>query len=534
MQQQEQTFDIQKYRRIFLRHKALIIVILSTFLVFSTAAVLIMPNVYRARCVLLIRGSSKLDKVLLKVGDIRAIEAIDLLGIVREKMLGWEAVTQAIETCGLNKDIPKNDPKFLEDLYFTTIESVTVLPIGKDLIGVSYEGENPYINYKMLDSLVSSFMEYTLKLSRTEADESLDFIERDLVRLKNNLDDSEKKLQEFEEEHAAELPLTEGGKMAQLAVANKELADIERQILVENERLITLNTKIEGEKDSITGEVVKEANPAVAEFTKRIIDTEIELNDMRAKYYDGHPSINMAEKRLKALQEKLTEEKEKVISKETSVTNPIYTGLLEKKFEVELQLKTLYTRKTDVVSQIATLQEQVALIPALKQTLAKLQRDYNVNKELYNQRLQQRSRAELEKEMSLSMKESPFSIVEPPRISYTPVKSRKLKVFLMGVILGGIMAFGLAFGLEQVDQRFKGVDDAKDFLKMPIFGMIPTIITKGDLLKIRRRKRRRLISAGVAAILLIALTTVCIEVEPVNEVMHAGLEKIQKKMSNLK
>ncbi len=534
MQQQEQTFDIQKYWQIFLRRKALIIIILSVSFVFSTAAVLIMPNVYKSRCVLLIKGTSKLDKVLLKAGDVRGIEAVDLLGIVKEKMLGWEAVNHAIESCGLNKDIPKDDPKFLEELYFKTTESVTVLPIGKDLIGVSYEGENPYINYKMLDSLVSSFMEYTLKLSRTEADESLDFIERDLVRLKNNLDDSEKKLQEFEEEHAAELPLTEGGKMAQLAVANKELADIERQILVENERLITLNTKIEGEKDSITGEVVKEANPAVAELTRRITDAELELNDLHVRYYDGHPSINMTEKRLKALQGKLAEEKEKVISKETSVTNPIYTSLLEKKFEVELQLKTLYTRKKDVESQIATLQEQVALIPALKQTLAKLQRDYSVNKELYTQRLQQRSRAELEKELSLSTRESPFSIVEPPRISYTPSKSRKVKVFLMGIILSVAMAFGLAFGLEQIDQRFKSVDDARDFLQLPVFGMIPTIITKGDLLKTRKRKRRRLISAGAVAALLIALTTVCIKVEPVNEAMHAGLEKIQKKMSNLK
>lgn len=534
MQQEEQTFDIQKYLQIFLRHKVLIIIILSISFASSTGVVVIMPNVYKSRCVLLVRSASKLDKVLLRVGDVRGIEAMDLLGMVREKMLGWEAVTRAIEACGLNEDIPKDDPKFLETLYAKTIKSVMVFPIGKDLIQVSYEGENPYINYKMLDSLVFSFMEYSLKLLRTEADDSLDFIDRDLVRLKNNLDESERMLLEFEEQHQSELPLTEGGKMTQLAAADRELAETERQILVENERLIALTTKIEGEKDSITGEVVKEVNPTAAEVMKRIINAEIELNDLRVRYYDGHPSINMAEKQLKALQEKLTEEQEKIVSKETSITNPVYTNLLEKKFEVELHLKALYTRKKDIESQIAALQEQVGLIPTLKQTYGKLQRDYNISRELYMQRLQQRSRAELEKEMSLTTKESPFSIVEPPRISYTPIKSKKMKMFLMGVVLGGMMAFGLAFGLEQIDLRFKSVDDARDFLRLPVFGMIPPIITKGDLLKTRRRKRRRLISAGVIVLLLIALTTVCIKVEPVNEAMHAGLEKIQKKVSTLK
>ncbi|MGR3309899.1 MAG: GumC family protein [Candidatus Brocadiales bacterium] len=532
MQQQEQTLDIQKYLQIFLRHKMLIIIILVVSLVFSAVAALIMPDVYRSRCVLLIRGASKLDEVLSRKGS--KINARILLGMIRERMLGWEAVNKAIEACGLDKDIPKDDPEFLEKLYFKTTKSMLISSIGNDLIEVSYEGENPFINYKMLDSLVSSFMEYSLKLSRTEADESLDFIVGDLVRLKNVLDESERKLREFEEKHMAELPSSGGGKMAQLASANNGVREIERQILIENERLIALTAKIEGENTAITGEVVREVNPNAAVLKDRIIDTEIVLSDLRVKYYDGHPSVGMAEKRLKVLKEKFAEEKEKIISKETSIINPVYTGLLEKKFEVELQLMALYTHKKDLESQIATLLEQVALIPALKQTQAKLQRDYSVNKELYIRRLQQRSTAELEKEMSLSAKESPFSIVEPPRISNTPLKSKKMMTFLMGVVLGGMAAFGLAFGLEMIDPRFKSVDEARDLLQLPIFGMIPTIITNGDLLKSKRRKRRRLISAGVVVVLLIALTTVCIKVEPVNEAMHAGLEKIQKKVKQLK
>lgn len=534
MEQQEQTVDIQKYLQIFLRRKVLIIIILSISVVFSTAAVLIMPDVYRSNCLLLVKGASKLDKALMGGGGAGDIEAKDVLGMVRAKMLSWDAVTEAIEACGLIKDTPKNDPKLIEGLFSKTTRSVSIAPAGGGLIRVSYEGENPYINYKMLDNLVSSFMEFALKFSRTQADDSLEFIDRDLVRLRKNLDVSESKVREFEEKHISEFPLSEGGKMSLLTDANKELSGIERQLMVENERFIALNTKLEKEEASITGEVVTEANPKAKELQRRIIDTEVLLNDMRVRYYDGYPSIGMAEKRLKMLEDKLAEEEENVISKETSVTNPLYTRLLEKKFEMELRLRTLYIRKKDIESQIATLEEQVAFIPALKQEYAKLARDHKIDRELFTQRLQQRSRAELEKELSLSTKESLFSIVEPPRMSYTPLKTKKMKIFLMGIVLGGMAAFGLAFGLEQIDQRFKSVDDAREFLPLPVFGMIPTIITNGDFLKTRRRKRRQLISAGVAVVLLIALTTVCLKVEPVNEAMHAGLEKIQKKVGKLK
>jgi capsular polysaccharide biosynthesis protein len=48
--------------------------------------------------------------------------------------------------------------------------------------------------------------------------------------------------------------------------------------------------------------------------------------------------------------------------------------------------------------------------------------------------------------------------------------------FLMGIGLG----IGLVFGLEQIDQRFKTVDEIQDYLQIPALGVIPTILTKED------------------------------------------------------
>ncbi|MEE9213991.1 MAG: hypothetical protein V3U54_04230, partial [Thermodesulfobacteriota bacterium] len=150
-----------------------------------------------------------------------------------------------------------------------------------------------------------------------------------------------------------------------------------------------------------------------------------------------------------------------------------------------------------------------------------------VNKQLYGQRLLQKSKAELMREMSLDAKTNPFNIVEPARISYEPIKAIKIKIISMGVILGMGIGVGLIFGLEQIDQRFKTVDEVQEYLKIPALGMIPTILTETD---IRRKVKKRIILSGSLATFIIVTTTVCLVVEPVKTIVsdkaNVGWDKL--------
>lgn len=102
--------------------------------------------------------------------------------------------------------------------------------------------------------------------------------------------------------------------------------------------------------------------------------------------------------------------------------------------------------------------------------------DYEINKKLYEQRIMQKSKAELVQEMSLDSKSNPCNIVEPARISYEPLKGDKIKIIVMGTVLGKGLGIGLVFGLEQIYTRFKSIEDMQEYLNIPAVGMIPTII----------------------------------------------------------
>ncbi len=162
------------------------------------------------------------------------------------------------------------------------------------------------------------------------------------------------------------------------------------------------------------------------------------------------------------------------------------------------------------------LKDSIKSMPDYNQEFYELQRDYNLNKQLYEQRVLQRSKAELVKNISLDAKANPFTIVEPPRISISPLKANKIKIILMGFIFGPGLGIALIFGLLKIDRRFKTADEIKEYLQIPALGVIPTILTKTD----RRRKiRKRIVMTSLLVVFVISAVTVSFVVQPVKDVV---------------
>ena len=366
MEQENTSFDIHKYIKLLLRRKWLWIIPTVIFSIGAIVNALTLPDIYESNCTLIAERSGALNKVF------RANNRKDTSNI-REKMLGWQPVMQLIRTLDLDKDIPQNQQGALEKLYNEITGKVNVSARRDGLIRVSYRGENPEIVFRIVDGLVVNFVESTLKSSRNEAYETVEFVERDLERLKKNLNQSDKQLRLFEEEHVNEIPGSEGGKVLKLSAAENELAEVNRNITDVHETLTFLEDSLERENETVTGEIVHVPNPKVDVLARRISDLEINLITMRAKYYDGYPGIIMEENELAGLKKMLENESETIVSEEKVVNNPMYDSLMEQILSEQLQLKVLQRRRKEIESSITSLKKSINTIPTLKQEYMELQ-----------------------------------------------------------------------------------------------------------------------------------------------------------------
>jgi hypothetical protein len=174
---------------------------------------------------------------------------------------------------------------------------------------------------------------------------------------------------------------------------------------------------------------------------------------------------------------------------------------------------------------VASLKESIKDIPDYSQEFYELQKDYNINKQVYEQRVLQRSKAVLAKNISLDKRASPFKIIEHARESDKPIKVYKMRVLGMGLIVGLGLGIGLVLGLERIDQRFKTIDEAQQYLQIPALGMIPTILTKTD---IKRKFRKKIVLVSILVVFIITAVTASFVVQPVKVVFNDNFAKVIK------
>ena len=118
-------------------------------------------------------------------------------------------------------------------------------------------------------------------------------------------------------------------------------------------------------------------------------------------------------------------------------------------------------------------------VPRQEQELARLTRDTEVNEKLYAMLLERLETARISQELEDSENKTKFKIIEPARFPLKPVKPDKIKLGLMGFLLGAMAGFGCIYLVEYNDQSFKGVEELKSFFDLPVLGAISEIVTEG-------------------------------------------------------
>jgi len=114
--------------------------------------------------------------------------------------------------------------------------------------------------------------------------------------------------------------------------------------------------------------------------------------------------------------------------------------------------------------------------------------------------------AKITQSLEASKEGTRYTVLDPARLPLKPVKPNKLLVLFMGAFLGTCLGGSLVFSVEMLDHSFLGVDEAKQFLELPIFGAISKIVTTVDL-KIQKMRNAKItilsIIIGVALLIVI-------------------------------
>ncbi|MEW5895311.1 MAG: GNVR domain-containing protein [Candidatus Omnitrophota bacterium] len=207
-----------------------------------------------------------------------------------------------------------------------------------------------------------------------------------------------------------------------------------------------------------------------------IADLQDELDELLVDSTEKHPLVRQFRERIERKKEELRKENLE-FTEAAKIKSETNKGLID---SIESALNTL---GADTGADREGLYKMM-LIDKLGDVVA---RDAKVNEEIYNVLLERLETAKITQRLQTSKEGTKYTILDPPRVPLAPFKPNRLLVSLGGLLAGLAVGVGIVFFVEFFDKSFIDVQDAKEFLGVPLLGAISKITT---IEEVHREKAR--------------------------------------------
>lgn len=393
-----------------------------------------------------------------------------------------------------------------EELIEDVTKRVQISSAGRDnLYTLSFRDTKPERAKRVVQSIVSIFVESGLGDKRKDTDSARRFIEEQIKNYAQKLDEAETRLKDFKIKNLS--MLSEGGKdlTGQMGDIAGKLRDAQLQLREAENSRDALKRQLAGEEPVLLPDAATPSNGGISipEIDSRIDSLKKQLDELERRYTDKHPDVVGTQRIIEQLEKQRAEElktRRKTNSPALNANaNPVYQQMKIQLVEAEANIASLKTRVAEYQARQAQLRDFMKLGPQVEQELAQLNRDYEVNRRNYEGLVSRRESANISVEMESSAGVAEFRVIDPPSVPLKPAApNRRLLMPLVG-LLSLMLGAACALLISQIRPTFHDSRSLRDFTGLPILGSVSLIRSPER----RKRQRRQLavFAGGVGSLM---------------------------------
>jgi len=384
-------------------------------------------------------------------------------------------------------DIRTKTAEDKEKLIDHLTKDVELKSAGRDnLFTISYADTSPDTAKKIVQSLLTIFVESSLGDKRKDADQARRFLDEQIKVYEQKLVLAENALKEFKQHNLGFVPGQGPGQdyYSRLAEANAALAQARLELREAQNGRDAMRKQITGDEPVMLTDQEMTASP---ELESRIQNLRKNLDNLRLNFTEEHPDIVSSKRVLDQLEKQRKQEIDEKRKNGGGIRqNAAYQNLQVDLAEAEANVASLQARVGEYEHRLAAMRAAADKVPEVEAEFTQLNRDYDINKQNYEKLLSRRESAQISGDMDASTGIMDFRIVDPPRVPMTPSAPNRpffLTMILIGGICGGIFA---AFMLSQIKPTFTDRKTLRELTGLPILGSVSMIWTEREL---RKRKK---------------------------------------------
>jgi protein tyrosine kinase modulator len=480
----ELTFD--DYLAILQRQRLLIIIPVILCAAAGYLLCLVLPPKYTSHTVVLVQQPTIPDNYVKPV--VTEEDRNQRLASMQEQILSRTRLQHLVEQFGLYKKESKHVP--MEELVERLKKSITVTPLNPmpgtrslELPGFNVDvtlGE-ARLAQQVCTEITSMFMEQNLRLRQHRAEDTTQFLAKQLGEAKAKLDEQDAKLAAFQTRYIGELPEDEKtnltmleGMTPQLEAATQGLNQAQQEkAFVES----LLSQQLAALKSSQDGQ-----NPQTLD--QQLSNLQNQLVQLQGHYTEEYPDVVKLKNEIAELQKKIQNasaqdqdqgQSSGYKAKVPMMEPPQIQQLRAQLHQTELSINQKKHEQEKLQQQIRTLQSRIQLSPVIQQQFKALTRDFQTALNFYNDLLKKQNESQMATELERREQGEQFSVLDPPSLPERPSFPNRPLFSLGGLCVGLVLGLGLVQLSESRDKSMRTKRDVETHLKVSTLALIPSI-----------------------------------------------------------
>lgn len=446
---------------------------------FATAHFL--PKRYTSQTLVLVQQPRVPDEY---VKPVVTEDTTERLATMQQEILSRTRLEPVIRQFGLYRD--DINRVSVEDLVARLREAIIVTPLrpmaetrtqGLPGFTVSVEFYDARLAQQICSTITSMFMEENLKVRENQAEQTTQFLAKQLEDAKAKLDEQDAKLATFQRQYLGLLPEDGQTNINVLQGLNSRLdattQEISRAQQDKNFAASELNQQLTTWQDTQDGH-----NPQTQE--QELVSLEKRLTDLESEYTDNYPDVIRVKSDIEALKKKIaasnaTDTNGAKEPNQTPRESAQIQLLRAQIHQIDGAIKGLTTEQAQLQQRIKLYQSRIEASPAVDQQYKQLTRDYQTALDFYNELLKKSDQSAMATDLERRQEGEQFQVLDPANLPNNPSFPKKLNFGLGGLAAGLGLACGLTAFWELRDTSIKNERDIETFLRLSVLATVPIV-----------------------------------------------------------
>jgi polysaccharide chain length determinant protein (PEP-CTERM system associated) len=345
---------------------------------------------------------------------------------------------------------------------------------------VSYIGSSADEAKRICAELTSMLIEQDLRSRQEHTKGTTDFLTQQVADAKEHLDELDKKVAAFKNQHMGQLPGDEDNNLKILMGLNSQL-DANTQTLNRATQDRSYTESLLAQQLAAWKASQSASNPQ--SLQQQLSQLQAQLIDLQARYTSDHPDVIKTQADITQVKKKLAELNEtsenaaNTTNTKESGSDPAEIRQLRLQVHQYEELIAQATRDQKRLQQeISVYQSRVAASPSIEEEYKELARDYDNAQKVYQDDLAKKSTSNMATQAANQAEGAQMTLLNPANLSDTPSFPNRLFFAGGGLGAGLALGLGLALWLELRDKSIRTQADAESALELPMLVAVPWVV----------------------------------------------------------